>query len=234
MSAPSDSASLHGLMADDWATALEPDAARVRALLADHRAAAAAGHAALPPEHRVLRAFSHPLADVRVVIVGQDPYPTPGHAVGLAFAVDPGVRPLPRSLANIYRELHDDLGIEPAAHGDLSAWAEQGVLLLNRVLTVEPGSPGSHRGRGWEAVTARALRALARRGGPLVAVLWGGDARAAAPLLEGVAMIESAHPSPLSARRGFLGSRPFSRVNALLRQQGAAPIDWRLPSTAVD
>lgn len=234
MSALPASPSLRGMVADDWAEALASEAARVRALLDDLRGEAASGRPFLPDEPRVLRAFARPLAEVRVVIVGQDPYPTPGHPVGLAFAVDRRVRPLPRSLANIYRELHDDLGIAPVPHGDLTAWAEQGVLLLNRVLTVRPGSPGSHRGRGWEQLTARALRALAERGGPLVAVLWGRDAQAARPLLEGVATIASAHPSPLSARRGFFGSRPFSRVDALLRQQGAPPIDWRLPGLAVD
>jgi uracil-DNA glycosylase len=139
------------------------------------------------------------------------------------------MRPLPRSLATIYRELHDDLGIVPAEHGDLGAWSDQGVLLLNRVLTVAPGRPGSHRGRGWEEVTACALAALAARGGPLVAVLWGRDAAGAAPLLGAVPIVASAHPSPLSAHRGFLGSRPFSRVNRLLVEQGGAPIDWRLP-----
>lgn len=217
-------------IAPDWAFALDPVAGRLSALLAELRAEAAAGAPFLPDEHRVLRAFAEPLAAVRVVIVGQDPYPTPGHPIGLSFAVDAAVRPLPRSLANIYRELHDDLGIAPAGHGDLSAWADQGVLLLNRVLTVAPGRPGSHRGRGWEDVTACALAALAARGGPLVAVLWGRDAAGAAPLLGAVPVIASAHPSPLSAHRGFVGSRPFSRVNRLLAEQGAAPIDWRLPA----
>lgn len=234
MSVPSPSASLHGMMADDWAEALAPETPRVHALLAGLRADAAAGRPFLPDERHVLRAFARPLRDVRVVIVGQDPYPTPHHPLGLAFAVDAAVRPLPRSLANIYRELHDDLGIAPAAHGDLSAWADQGVLLLNRVLTVAPGSPGSHRGRGWEDVTARALRVLAERGGPLVAVLWGRDAAAAGSLLEGVPSVVSAHPSPLSARRGFFGSRPFSRVDAMLRAQGAAPIDWRIGAPGLD
>jgi len=240
MSAPhepspaADARTLRGLMADDWATALAPETARVHELLAKLRAEAAAGQPWLPDERFVLRAFARPLAEVRVVIVGQDPYPTPGHPIGLAFATDARVRPLPRSLANVYRELHDDLGVSPAAHGDLSAWADQGVLLLNRVLTVAPGAPGSHRGRGWEAVTARAVQALAERGGPLVAVLWGRDAQDAAPLLGGVATIASAHPSPLSARRGFFGSRPFSRVNALLAEQGAPPIDWRLHPPDVD
>lgn len=217
-------------IAPDWAQALTPVAGGLHALLAELRADAASGSPFLPDEHRVLRAFTQPLAAVRVVIVGQDPYPTPGHPIGLSFALDAAVHPLPRSLANIYRELHDDLGIAPAEHGDLSAWADQGVLLLNRVLTVAPGRPGSHRGRGWEAVTACALAALAARGGPLVAVLWGRDAAGAVPLLETVPVVASAHPSPLSAHRGFFGSRPFSRVNRLLLEQGGAPIDWRLPA----
>jgi uracil-DNA glycosylase len=219
-------------MAPDWAAALEPVTDRIDVLLAELRAESATGSPFLPAEHLVLRAFARPLGDVRVVIVGQDPYPTPGHPIGLSFAVDAAVRPVPRSLANVYRELHDDLGIAPAAHGDLSAWSDQGVLLLNRVLTVAPGRAGSHRGRGWEEVTACALQALGARGGPLVAVLWGRDAADAAPLLGAVPVVASAHPSPLSAHRGFVGSRPFSRVNRLLAEQGAPPIDWRLPPAA--
>jgi uracil-DNA glycosylase len=167
-----------------------------------------------------------------VLVVGQDPYPTPGHSIGLAFAVEPHVRPVPRSLANIYRELRDDVGIEPPAHGDLSPWADQGVLLLNRVLTVQPGESGSHRRKGWESVTELAIRALAGRGRPLVSILWGRDAAAVAPLLGATPSVTSAHPSPLSASRGFFGSRPFSRVNALLREQGEEPIDWALPPAA--
>jgi uracil-DNA glycosylase len=186
------------------------------------------GHTVLPPPESVFRAFAQPMDAVRVVIVGQDPYPTLGHAMGLSFSVDRAVKPLPRSLANIYRELHSDLGIDPAQHGDLSNWARQGVLLLNRVLTVRGGEAGSHRQIGWEAVTASALTALARRGGPLVAILWGADARSAEVLLGDVPVIASAHPSPLSAHRGFFGSRPFSRANELLTQQGSQPIDWRV------
>ena len=169
-----------------------------------------------------------PLDEVRVVILGQDPYPTPGNAVGLSFSVAPEVRPLPGSLVNIYRELKADLGIEPAPHGDLTHWFEQGVLLLNRVLTVRPGFPGSHRGKGWETVTERAIDALAARGGPLVAVLWGRDAQSLAPRLAGIPQIASAHPSPMSARAGFFGSRPFSRANSALQAQGGTAIDWRL------
>jgi len=189
----------------------------------------AAGRGYLPAGGHVLRAFEHPLDDVRVLIVGQDPYPTPGHAVGLSFSVAPDVRPIPRSLQNIYAEMATDLGLSTPSSGDLSPWADRGVLLLNRVLTVRPGSPASHRGRGWESVTAQAISALVHRGGPLVAVLWGRDARSLAPHLGDVPRIESAHPSPLSARSGFFGSRPFSRANELLRQQGAEPIDWSLP-----
>ncbi|MDO9589758.1 MAG: uracil-DNA glycosylase, partial [Microcella sp.] len=188
-----------------------------------------AGRPYLPAGPNVLRAFSTPLAEVRVLVLGQDPYPTPGHAIGLSFAVDRTVRPIPRSLNNIYRELREDLGVSTPDHGDLGAWAAQGVMLLNRVLTVQSGASGSHRGQGWEAVTAHAVEALAARGAPLVAVLWGRDAQSAASLLGDVPVIASAHPSPLSARNGFFGSRPFSRANALLLEQGAPAIDWRLP-----
>ena len=217
-----------GAMDAGWARALEPVAGRIGAMGDFLRDEIAAGRAYLPAGDRVLRAFAQPFDEVRVVVVGQDPYPTPGHSIGLSFAVEREVRPLPRSLANIYRELHDDLGLPIAEHGDLGRWAEQGVLLLNRALTVQPGKPASHRGRGWEDVTECALRALADRGGPLVAVLWGNDARRAAAVLPGVPAIESPHPSPLSASRGFFGSRPFSRANELLVAQGGAPIDWRV------
>lgn len=194
------------------------------------REEAKAGRGHLPSGENILRAFTLPLERVRVLIVGQDPYPTPGHAVGLSFSVAPQVRPLPRSLVNIYAELSTDLGIAPAAHGDLTGWFEQGVLLLNRVLTVRPGAPGSHRGKGWEAVTQQAIEALVARGGPLVAILWGRDAQNLTPRLGDVPVIASAHPSPLSARSGFFGSRPFSRTNAALEAQGAAPIEWTLPA----
>jgi len=189
----------------------------------------AAGRGYLPAGAHVLRAFEQPLDTVRVLIVGQDPYPTPGHAVGLSFSVAPDVVPVPRSLANIYQELQTDLGVPRPSTGDLSPWAERGVLLLNRVLTVCPGKPASHRGKGWESVTAQAISALVARGGPLVAILWGRDARNLVPHLGEVPSIESAHPSPLSAHSGFFGSRPFSRANELLARQGATPIDWRLP-----
>lgn len=211
-----------------WAAALAPVAGTIAALDYFLRGEVAEGRGYLPAEENVFRAFSLPLADVRVLIVGQDPYPTPGHPIGLSFAVDRTVRPVPRSLQNIYRELHDDLGIDPPPHGDLSDWSRQGVMLLNRVLTVQPGVSGSHRRKGWETVTATAIRALAGRGGPLVAILWGRDAASLESMLAPVPVIMSVHPSPLSASGGFFGSRPFSRANALLVTQGAAPIDWSL------
>ena len=217
-----------GLIASDWVAALAPVAQNIAAMGDFLRAENAANRGYFPAGDRVLRAFQQPLASVRVLIVGQDPYPTPGHAIGLSFAVDREVRPLPRSLQNIYRELEDDLGIPACEHGDLSRWAQQGVMLLNRSLTVQPGKPASHRGRGWEAVTECAIRALAERGGPLVAILWGNDARRCRQFMPDVPAIESVHPSPLSASRGFFGSRPFSRANELLIQQGALPIDWRV------
>lgn len=217
---------LDALMAADWAAALAPVAPRIRAIGDALRAESAAGRPWLPAPDVVLRAFTRPLADVRVLVVGQDPYPTPGHAVGLSFSVAPDVRPLPRSLQNIHRELADDVGVTRGPDGDLSDWAEQGVLLLNRVLTVRSGEPGSHRRLGWQEVTDRAVEALAERGGPLVAVLWGRDAQEVRPLLGRVPVVASAHPSPLSASRGFFGSRPFSRVDALLQEQGAPPVRW--------
>jgi len=217
------------LVHPSWAMALAPVTADVAALGAFLRAERASGRGYLPAGEHVLRAFSQPLDAVRVLIVGQDPYPSPGHAVGLSFSVASDVHPLPGSLQNIFQELGTDLGLPRPSSGDLSPWADQGVLLLNRVLTVEPGAAGGHRGKGWEAVTAQAISALARRGGPLVAILWGRDAQSLEPALGHVPCLKSAHPSPLSAHRGFFGSRPFSRANDLLRQQGADPIDWSLP-----
>lgn len=192
------------------------------------RAEVAAGRGYLPAGDVVLRAFSAPFDRVRVLVVGQDPYPTPGHPVGLSFSVAPDVRPVPRSLQNIYRELDTDLGLPTPGTGDLMPWFDRGVMLLNRVLTVQPGRSASHQGKGWEAVTDQAISALASRGGPLVAILWGRQAQSLGRLLGDVERIESAHPSPLSAGNGFFGSRPFSRANDLLVRQGGEPIDWRL------
>lgn len=218
-----------GLVAADWAAALAPVDDRIEAMGRFLRTELAAGRSYLPGGDQVLRAFQRPLADVRVLVVGQDPYPTPGHPIGLSFAVAPDVRPVPRSLANIYRELSDDLGLVPVPHGDLTAWTEQGVMLLNRVLTVRPGEAASHRGRGCEDVTACAIDALAARGEPCTAILWGRDAQSLKPMLGPIPWVESAHPSPLSASRGFFGSRPFSRVNRMLEEQGGRPVDWQLP-----
>ena len=221
---------LRSIVDPGWADALEPVAGRIAAMGDFLRAEVAAGRRYLPAGENVLRAFKQPFAQVRVLIVGQDPYPTPGHAVGLSFSVAPEVRRLPGSLVNIFREYSEDLGYPTPTTGDLTPWAERGVLLLNRVLTVQPGKPGSHRGKGWEEVTEQAIRALAaRKTEPLVAILWGRDARTLAPLLEGIPTVESAHPSPYSAASGFFGSRPFSRANHLLEQEGAQPVDWKLP-----
>jgi uracil-DNA glycosylase len=221
---------LRSIVDPGWADALEPVAGRIAAMGDFLRAEVAAGRRYLPAGENVLRAFKQPFADVRVLIVGQDPYPTPGHAVGLSFSVAPEVRRLPGSLVNIFREYSEDLGYPTPTTGDLTPWAGRGVLLLNRVLTVQPGKPGSHRGKGWEEVTEQAIRALAaRKTAPLVAILWGRDARTLALLLEGIPTVESAHPSPYSAANGFFGSRPFSRANHLLEQEGGQPVDWKLP-----
>jgi uracil-DNA glycosylase len=212
-----------------WAAALEPVADRIAAMGDFLRAENAAGRGYLPGGPNVLRAFRYPLAEVRVLIVGQDPYPTPGHPIGLSFAVEGHVRPIPRSLQNIYRELRSDLGIEPPAHGDLTGWSQNGVMLLNRVLTVQPGAPASHRGKGWEPVTEHAIRTLVARSQPMVAILWGRDAATLRPLLGDTPVVASAHPSPMSADRGFFGSKPFSRANDLLVAQGGSAVDWSLP-----
>lgn len=220
---------LKDLVDESWAAALAPVEEQVAKMGEFLRAELAAGHRYLPSGANVLRAFTFPFDAVRVLIVGQDPYPTPGHAVGLSFSVGADVRPLPRSLTNIYTEYQQDLGYPAPTNGDLTPWSEQGVMLLNRVLTVRPGTPASHRGKGWEAVTECAIRALVARRQPLVAVLWGRDAATLKPMLGDTAIIESAHPSPLSASRGFFGSRPFSRANDILERSGAEPVNWRLP-----
>lgn len=215
-----------------WARALAPVAHHLADLDAFLDAEAAAGHEVLPPRHQVMRAFTRPLDDVRVLVVGQDPYPTPGHAHGLAFSCEPHVRPLPRSLRNVLDELAADTGVADATSGDLSPWADRGVLLLNRVLTVRAGDAGSHRGHGWEQVTDHVVDVLDARPAPLVAILWGKDAEKLAPRLAHHPVLVSAHPSPLSARRGFLGSRPFSRASAALEEQGADSVDWCLAPDA--
>jgi uracil-DNA glycosylase len=224
--------SLATIIEAGWAEALAPVAAQIRAMGDFLRAEIAAGRTYLPAGDNVLRAFKQPFADVRVLIVGQDPYPTPGHPVGLSFSVAPTIKRIPGSLVNIFREYSEDLGYPRPSTGDLTPWTERGVLLLNRVLTVQPGKPGSHRGKGWEAITEQAIRALAARhdqGSPLVAILWGKDARGLGPLLGNVPRIESAHPSPMVTNGDFFGSHPFSRANQLLESLGAAPVDWKLP-----
>jgi uracil-DNA glycosylase len=218
---------LSGEIDPGWALALEPVSPEIDVMARFLRAETAAGRPWLPSTDTIFRAFRDPFDAVSVLILGQDPYPTPGHPIGLAFAVERHVRPLPRSLQNIVVELQGDVGVT-IGNGDLSKWADQGVLLLNRVLTVRAGVTGSHRRRGWEAVTEQAIRALVARGRPLVAILWGRDAAKVRPLLGDTPVIGSAHPSPLSARRGFFGSQPFSRANDVLRAAGVAPVDWSL------
>lgn len=219
---------LSDLVAPDWADALAPVSDTIAAMGDFLRDEIAAGRGYLPHGPNILRAFAEPMAAVRVLVVGQDPYPTPGHAVGLSFSVAPDVRPVPKSLQNIFTELENDLGVPRPPSGDLTPWTKQGVLLLNRVLTVSPGRPASHRGKGWEAVTEQAIRALVARRTPLVALLWGRDAQSLQPMLGDTPVITSPHPSPLSASRGFFGSRPFSRVNGYLAEHDTAPVDWRL------
>lgn len=220
---------LADLVGRGWDAALAPVEDQLRAMGEFLRQEQAAGRPFLPDGDQVLAALQRPFEQVRVLIVGQDPYPTPGHPIGLSFAVAPDVDPLPRSLVNIFREYREDLGLPAPSHGDLTPWAERGVLLLNRCLTVRPGAPASHRGKGWEPITEQAIRALVARDAPLVAILWGRDARSLAPMLGDVPRIESAHPSPMSADRGFFGSRPFSRANEALAARDAPPVDWRLP-----
>ncbi|GAB34749.1 uracil-DNA glycosylase [Gordonia otitidis] len=221
---------LSELVDPGWAQALAPVEDVIAQMGQFLREENAAGRGYLPAGRNVLRAFTQPFDDVRVLIVGQDPYPTPGHAVGLSFSVAADVSPIPRSLANIYTEYCADLGYPKPANGDLTPWATSGVLLLNRVLTVAPGQPASHRRKGWETVTECAIKALVSRDEPLVAILWGRDAADLQQWMPDVPAIVSPHPSPLSASRGFFGSRPFSRANSELEDLGGEPVDWRLPS----
>ena len=214
---------------DSWKEPLDPVTDRIHELGDFLREENAAGRGYLPAGTDVLRAFTYPFDQVKVLIVGQDPYPTPGHPMGLSFSVHPGVTPIPRSLANIFRELQEDIGCPAPSTGDLTSWSEHGVALFNRVLTVRPGHSGSHRGKGWEEVTECAIKALAERDRPLVAILWGRDAQNTAKWLGNTPTVCSPHPSPLSASRGFFGSRPFSRANELLVNQGAEPVEWALP-----
>lgn len=189
------------------------------------------GHKIFPPMQEIFAAFHKTaFADVKVVILGQDPYFNDFQANGLAFSVSKEV-PIPPSLQNIYKELEEDLGISPANHGDLSSWAEQGVLLLNAVLTVRAYHAASHRGMGWEQFTDEVLRKISAGEHPVVFILWGNDARKKKSLIrnEKHLILESAHPSPLSSYRGFFGSKPFSKANAFLKRHHRGEIDWRIP-----
>ena len=224
----SDPKPLSEIVQSSWVEALSPVEQTIHEIGARLREEVAAGHGYLPAGTDVLRAFTYPMPEVKVLIVGQDPYPTPGHPMGLSFSVQPGVKP-PRSLENIFTEMVSDLGVDRPTSGDLTPWSRQGVMLLNRVLTVRPGAPASHRGWGWETVTQRAIEALVQRPEPLVAILWGRPAQSLTPMLGQTPIIASPHPSPLSASRGFFGSRPFSRANDELTRLGAQPVDWRLP-----
>ncbi|WP_425419093.1 uracil-DNA glycosylase [Oricola indica] len=195
-----------------------------------------AGKHIFPPGGEWFHALdATPLDDVRVVILGQDPYHGPGQAHGLCFSVRPGVR-IPPSLVNIYKELKADLGIDPPGHGNLEAWAKQGVLLLNAVLTVEAHRAASHQGKGWERFTDAVIRLVNDRDRPAVFILWGAYAQRKAAFVDQSkhCIIKSPHPSPLSAHNGFFGSKPFSKANAFLQDKGLEPIDWRLPEIAAN
>jgi uracil-DNA glycosylase len=216
-----------------WLRWLEPEFAQP--YMADLRtflmAEKRAGKVIYPAADNWFAAYdTTPFEAVKVVILGQDPYHGPGQAHGLCFSVPPGVA-IPPSLANIYRELDSDLGIPPASHGCLTHWAEQGVLLLNTTLTVERGRAASHQKSGWEIFTDKTIAALNARREGIVFILWGSHAQRKGTFIDTRKhlVIKSPHPSPLSAHRGFFGSRPFSRANAWLVEHGQQPIDWRLP-----
>ena len=221
-----DMAGFEGLVHESWLPALEPHANSLSAIGDFLRQEISAGRGYSPAPQQIFAAYQIPLDSVRVLLVGQDPYPTPGHAMGLAFSVEANVKPLPKSLKNIFEELHTDTGCPRPTSGDLSAWQKAGVMLLNRALTVRVGDAGSHRDIGWQHITNATVLALVERRLPLVAILWGNDAQTLQPLLGNTPCISSVHPSPLSAHRGFFGSKPFSRANALLVQQQSEPIDW--------
>lgn len=219
-------------LSGDWANALDGEfrADYMRSLKAFLAAEKAAKKVVYPHSSDWFRAFElTPLSDVKVVILGQDPYHGPGQAHGLCFSVQPGVA-VPPSLANIYKELASDIGFEPVRHGCLESWANQGVLLLNTALTVEQGNAASHRGKGWEIFTDRAIEVVSQQAPPCVFMLWGGHARDKKPLIDAHRhlILEAPHPSPLSAYRGFFGTRHFSKANAYLKAQGREPVHWQL------
>ena len=219
---------LSEIITDDWAKKMKNVEPEIRQMGRFLRSEIKAGRRFLPAPENIFRAFQVPLNEVKVLIVGQDPYPDPRYPVGLSFSVKPEVKPIPQSLQNIYKEIISDIGGETPKNGDLSNWAKQGVMLLNRNLTVESGKPNSHQGKGWEQITEAAIKALNERDKPLVAILWGNNARQLKQFLTNpkIKIIESAHPSPLSANRGFFGSKPFSQTNKYLEEQDITPIDW--------
>lgn len=217
------------LVGPGWDLALEPVADELAAISQRLKDEVAQGHKFLPKGDQIFAALQMPFDQVKVLIVGQDPYPTPGHPIGLCFAVDPSVRPFPKSLQNIFKEYCDDLGYPMPSTGDLTPWVNEGVMLLNRSLTVRPGQPNSHKQLGWSVITDQIIAALGMRSQPLVALLWGNDAKSAKIHLPDATIIESVHPSPLSASKGFFGSRPFSRANDALTATGTTPVNWRLP-----
>lgn len=212
----------------EWHDALSPVGLDALTQISNELSHRALREQIIPEPHQVFRALLTPPSSVKVLIIGQDPYPNPHHAMGLSFSVPREVNPLPPTAMNIRRELASDLGLSLAPHFDLQSWAAQGVLLLNRHLTTVAGQPGSHRSLGWTDITDRIVHHLVSTQPRLVSVLWGREAKAVIPLLGDSAWLESAHPSPLSARRGFFGSRPFSRVNALLATRGVPAIDWSI------
>lgn len=218
-----------GLIDESWVPTLLPLAVQLRKIAQELSARSQAGEHLLPDPGLMLRALQVPVDQVKVLIVGQDPYPTAGHPIGLSFATGSQVRPLPRSLSNIYRELHDDLAIPPAVHGDLSAWQQQGVMLLNQVFSVSTGAAGSHQKIGWTQISAAVIDRLNRCTPAVVALLWGNQAQKLAPQLADSVLLRSAHPSPLSASRGFFGSKPFSAINRELSALGREEIVWQLP-----
>lgn len=219
---------LNELILEDWAEALKPVEPEIRKMGDFLRGEIKLGKKILPAPENIFRAFKTPLKDIKVLIVGQDPYPDPRYPVGLSFSVKPEMKPIPQSLQNIYKEIITDIGGEMPENGDLSDWQKQGVMLLNRTLTVESGKPNSHQGKGWEKITEEAIKALNDRDKPMVAILWGNNARQLKGFLTNpkIKIIESAHPSPLSASRGFFGSKPFSQTNEYLKQQNITPIKW--------
>jgi uracil-DNA glycosylase len=221
------------ILKNDWAPLLEAEFSKPyyqelrRFLIQEYRT-----RTIYPDMYDIFNALHYTsYADVKVVILGQDPYHGPGQAHGLSFSVKPGV-PVPPSLQNMFKELHDDLGCYIPDNGYLVKWAEQGVLLLNTVLTVREGSPNSHKGKGWETFTDKVIAVLNEREKPVVFVLWGSHAQQKQQLITGRhhIMIKAPHPSPLSAHRGFFGSRPFSRINRYLRETGSGEIDWQIPN----